>query len=125
LLESFLETYSASIIALIGVISSLFVISKGLAEVTSLKKTRQAQLFMQIYDHMNDKTFQRAKIWLTQETGHLAIDSEEWRYTQAQSANPDAWAGFQALASYFGGIGVLVHRGLTRVKLVQTTLRTG
>lgn len=71
---------------------------------------------------MNDPAFQRVKVWLTQETGHIAVDSEEFIYTQVQDANPDAWAGFQALISYFGGIGVLVHRGLLDLDLVYDLL---
>lgn len=47
-IQTFIVEYSASIIALIGVISALIVISRGLVELTSLKETRQAQLFMQI-----------------------------------------------------------------------------
>jgi hypothetical protein len=71
---------------------------------------------------MNNPAFQRAKVWLLFETGHLAIDSEEFRYTQRHSANPEAWARFQALMSYFGGIGVLVHRELLDLDLVYDLL---
>jgi hypothetical protein len=92
-----IQTLGTQIIALIGVTGALLGIYKGYTEITNIKKTRQAQLFMRIYDHMNDPAFQRAKVWLLFETGHLEINSEEFRYTQAQEANPDAWAGFPSV----------------------------
>ena len=90
-------------------------------------ETRQAQLFMQLFNRWSDPSF--AKIY------------GEYRYKTCAKANndpkeickiavqalfesfdPDIWIPIQTLAQYFEGISILVQKGLIDVDMVERLL---
>jgi len=78
-------------------------------------ETRQAQLFMQIYDKFNDKEF--VKDWtnfvLIQDFDNFQDYMDKYGFRN----NIDAWSTRVSLSDYFEGIGVLINR-----KLIDPTL---
>jgi len=83
-------------------------------------ETRQAQLFMQIYDRFNDKEFQKqwAEIMYIFAWG----DYDDWAKKYSPFENLDAFASRISIGSYFEGIGVLVKRRLIDPTLVGDLL---
>ena len=72
-------------------------------------ETRQAQLFMQIYN-----------TWSSRETIDIRKELQLWEWTDyddfirkyGADSNPEAWASFQELGNFYEGIGVLIKRQL-------------
>ena len=83
-------------------------------------RTRQAQLFMQIYDHFREpefmKTFSDIMDWQWS-------DYEDFEKKYGRKTNPEAWYKFGSMAGYFEGIGILVQQGLLDIKLVDSLLK--
>ncbi len=72
-------------------------------------ETRQAQLFMQIYN-----------TWTSRESINIRTELRTWTWTDyddfiqkyGEANNPEAWSSFQELANFYEGIGVLIKRKL-------------
>ena len=72
-------------------------------------ETRQAQLFMQIYN-----------TWSSRESINIRRELRTWTWTDYDdfiqkyhgANNPEAWSSFQELANFYEGIGVLIKRKL-------------
>jgi hypothetical protein len=75
-------------------------------------ETRQAQLFMNVYNTLASKEFQ--KDW--EQMMHSDYDDFMAKY--GLDANPDYWAVFAMGSTWIEGIGVLVRRGLIDPELV-------
>jgi hypothetical protein len=86
-------------------------------------ETRQAQLFMQIYDKLTDKEF--VKDWTDfvylQEWDDYNDYIEKYGYRN----NLDAWSARIGLSNYFEGIGVLIKRELIDPALVDDLMSSG
>lgn len=99
------------VVAAIGVFIAAV---NNIIQTRNANRTRQAQLFMQIYDHYNDIDFQR---------NHFYIMNLEWEdfndYWEKYGpyTNPETNAIIASYAGFFEGIGVLVKR-----KLIDSTL---
>jgi len=84
-------------------------------------QTRQAQLFMQIYEKSTEKDFMKdlMDIW------------DEWKWTDYEDfekkyvVDRDNNAKFWAVSDYFEGIGVLVKRKLIDSELVDDMMSSG
>ena len=79
-------------------------------------ETRQAQLFMQLYDRLNDREFCESYgrvVWRFEWE-----DFEDWRKKYEPVADLDAWTCWVSVARYFLGIGTLVKRKLVDVDMV-------
>ncbi len=76
-------------------------------------ETRQAQLFMQIYNQ-----------WATMEMGIQWENTlnNEWSYEDYHKYNVEDIVGARMLARFYEGIGVLVKRNLIDIKLVDDLL---
>jgi hypothetical protein len=105
----------------IGIIVSILYYSSVLRNANKTQQmqleTRQAQLFMQIYDKWTDPAFNE----MVNEVIHTEYnDYEEWyENTNNWSKNSETTGKNRAVGQYFEGIGVLVKRGLIDVHLVD------
>jgi hypothetical protein len=87
-------------------------------------ETRQAQLFMQIYNRWNTKA-------MAEQYGRIRysydINSyEDWAkltgYETGKVTDFNVYSDVQSMANFFEGIGVLVQRGLINIELVEDLL---
>ena len=82
--------------------------------------TRQAQLFMQIYEPFHSREFQLARVECNRRMTWKDYDD----YTQKYDAltNPEAAASIAMVGLYFEGIGTLVKKGLLDMSFVDELL---
>ena len=79
-------------------------------------RTRQAQLFMQIYNRCTDPEFHQ---------NYIEVTSREWNDTAdyaekyGPQSDPKAEPRRRSIAFYFEGVGVLVYRKLIDITLVD------
>jgi len=87
-------------------------------------ETRQAQLFMQIYNRWNttEVSKQYGRIRFTYNIHGWEDYLQLTGYTNGKLENVEAFSDFQTLSQFFEGIGVLVQRGLIDVGLVEDLL---
>lgn len=79
-------------------------------------KTRQAGLFMQLYDHAMDDEFWKKLnevVWY-----HEWKDYDDWMKKYGPE-NPQAYATWFSIGTYLEGVGLLVKRKLIDVSLVS------
>jgi hypothetical protein len=79
-------------------------------------RTRQAQLFMQLYDKFTSKDFQQMVQAINQ---YEATDGENFSKLYGSETNPEAWVNFYSVMSFYEGIGVLIRRNLINPVLVD------
>jgi len=78
--------------------------------VRNQNRTRQAQLFMQIFDRLNDKESRKQLgefIWVWEWK-----DFDDFWNKYGPVGNIDDWASFNSFNVYYEGIGVMIKRGL-------------
>jgi len=79
-------------------------------------ETRQAQLFMQLYDTFSDPEFLKHQYI----TNHWEwTDYEDFQERYGVRTNPDTFIHFSSMARFFEGVGVLVKRKLIDPYLVD------
>ena len=79
-------------------------------------ETRQAQLFMQVYNRWTDQEFNENYLSIiNREYRHF----DEWIEKYGQKNNPKGTARARTVGQYFEGIGILVKRGLIDPALVD------
>jgi hypothetical protein len=90
-------------------------------------QTRQAQLFMQIFDRWCDPTF--AKMYgdyrynvCAKANNDPQVISKISIQALFGSFNPEVWVPIHTLAQYFEGISILVQKGLIDIDLVERLL---
>jgi hypothetical protein len=112
------------IITAVGVIAALvnYVITSRRAGQNDqlLLETRQAQLYMQIYNRWNSKELIHA-YGQVRFTYQWTDFSDMWKKYNPE-VNPEAYANFMLLMTFFEGLGVLVMKGLVDVALVEDLL---
>jgi hypothetical protein len=83
-------------------------------------ETRQAQLFMQIYNTITEERFNRM---------FYEVQDYQWKdydeYVEKYQENIEPRSKLSALANYFEGVGVLVKRGLIDVSFVDDLMSGG
>lgn len=79
-------------------------------------ETRQAQLFMQLYDRRTDVESWRH--WLEVCYQMKWENPEDFMQKYGPAINPDAFAKWLTVGNYFVGVGVLVRRKLIELELV-------
>jgi len=82
-------------------------------------ETRQAALFMPIYETFRNPEFRRQVTEIQQQTWK---DLDEFLEKYGPENNPDAYATRIAVSSFFEGIGVLVKRDLVDICMVHNLL---
>jgi hypothetical protein len=95
----------------LGIIGAILYYTLTLRNAT---KTRQAQLFMSIYNRFHEVEFWK----------HLGeIRQWEWgsieEYNEKYSSHPERIAKWNAVGSFFEGMGVMVKRNLIDVAVVD------
>jgi hypothetical protein len=120
-----LQEFSTQILYVVGFTAAILGLYKTYTEVVNVKKARQTQLFMSLYDHMNDAEFQAQKLYaLYYDRSEMrkVKTYEEWREKVGYHRDNQRYAEAMALNAYFGGIGVLVQRKLIDIELVYDLL---
>ena len=79
-------------------------------------ETRQAQLFMTLYETYRSQEF---RMQWTSILKQEYTDFEDFWNKYGLSNNPEAWANWQSVASFFHGIGILVKKGLIEPSLLE------
>jgi len=79
-------------------------------------ETRQARLFMEIYNHFNAQDFKNQVINVIFQQKWR--DYEDWLQKYSAEADPEAYSCWLSVASYYEGIGVLVKRKLIDKNIV-------
>jgi len=79
-------------------------------------ETRQAQLFMQIYERFND--LGRAEI-ITEVLSYEWRDNDDFWERYSSEADPDSYRKWNYVAGFFEGVGVLVKRKLIDPEIVD------
>jgi hypothetical protein len=79
-------------------------------------ETRQAQLFMQLYNRLNEGEF--CESYGKVVYGYEWEDFDDWKKKYHPKVDLDAWIPWVSVARFFLGIGTLVKRKLIDVDLV-------
>ena len=79
-------------------------------------ETRQAQLFMYMYEKVSSPEF--SKHWYIIRLWEFT-DYDDLMERDGDKKNPDLYLSFSTVGKYFEGIGILVKRGLIDVSLVD------
>jgi len=79
-------------------------------------ETRQAQLFMSLYETHRSPEFRKQ---YTRVRDREWTDLDDWQKKYGPENNPDASAEYQSLMSFFDGVGLLVRRELIDISLVH------
>jgi hypothetical protein len=79
-------------------------------------RTRQAQLFMQIYDKFND--YERTEI-TTEALSYEWEDAEDFWSKYSFETNPESYRKWNYVAGFLEGVGVLVKRKLIDPEVVD------
>jgi len=110
------ETISI-VIASIGVLVGVTI---SIMELKNIVKARQAELFMNLYDHYNDAEFVRR--WGTVIYQFDWKDFDDWKKKYGPETNIEAYSSFAALGNYFKGVGVLLNKKLIDMSLVENLI---
>jgi hypothetical protein len=86
-------------------------------------ETRQAQLFMQVYNRWNTPDIQRAygsfRFLYMPDVKDYEDYLQKYSIRNGDSNNLEPWVQGNLLSTYFEGLGVLVKKGLIDVDLVE------
>lgn len=113
------------LVAIFGVIAGLsyyvMVVRNNQRTQRQQLETRQAQLFMNLYETWSTPGFRKRSNWVNQVLEYE--DSEDFHSKYGAVADPDAFADWASVAAYYEGIGVLIRKGLINIDLVYELLR--
>ena len=107
----------SAVVAAIGVLIGVII---AVLEVRNLVKQRQAELFMNLYDHYNDPEF--AKHWAKTVFQWNWKDFDDWLKKYGPETNVEAYSSWAAIGNYFKGIGVLVNKKLIDISLAENLM---
>lgn len=85
-------------------------------------ETRQAELFMNVYNRWNTKELQAAYGLSRFDIVPKIKDYEDWRQHYSVRGGPqnlETWLNLQLLVTYFEGLGMLVKKGLIDIDMVD------
>jgi hypothetical protein len=111
----------AGISVIIGVINSILSSQRAAKNDEQTLETRQAQLYMQIYNRWNSREVTKAYGAV-----RYKYSEQEWAETteqNLQAKDPDLdldyYADHQMLGTFFEGLGILVKKNLVDLSLVE------
>ena len=90
-------------------------------ELRHLRKERQTSLVTDLYSTYGSKEFQIA---VAQIFDFEFKDAEDFFKKYGRRANLEAWATWQSVAAFFEQVGILLHRKLIDITLVDDLLST-
>jgi hypothetical protein len=117
MLELDVQTFSA-IAAVIGVTVG---IALTFLELRHLRKERQTNLVTDLYSTFSSKEFQIA---FAQIDNLEFKNAEDFLERYGPKANVEAWGKWQSEAAFFEQVGILLHRKLIDITLVDDLLST-
>lgn len=82
-------------------------------------ETRQAQLLMSLYETYRSQEFRNQ--W-TSVLKQEWTDFDDFWDKYGLENNPEEWSNWQALASFFHGVGILVKKGLIEIEVLEELL---
>lgn len=102
---------------MIAAVSVVVVTSYYVLNISNARKTRQAQLFMQIHNQWNDRKFveefmELLNLWEWN-------DQDDFWNKYGQRTNPEAYVSLTSILWYFEGVGVLLKKGLIDINLAD------
>jgi len=106
-------TLVKDVVTIVGVIAGL---TYYIMSVRNQNRTRQAQLFMQVYSKWTDNEFNENYNSIMNREWQ---DFDEWRQKYGRVNNPKENAIDKTVGQYFEGIGILVKKGLIDIELVD------
>ncbi len=89
----------------------------ALIQLRNLNKTRQIQLFMQIYSRLDDNEFWENYGKLVWEYEFEGIDDYHEKY--GPGTKTGGYAAYMSLSAFFRGIGVLIDKELIDIDVVD------
>ena len=107
-----LQTISVSLAALGILVAATYYI----LTLRNQNRTRQAQLFMQIYSQWNSEEFARMRLEIRKMNYESFEDLVE-KY--GFEVNPDSWIARHSLCRFYSGLGMLVHDGEIELSRVE------
>jgi len=111
------QSITVSLAALGFLVASIYYI----LTLRNQNRTRQAQLFMQIYSVFRTEEFQDN---LTEIISMKWKDYDDFMEKYGPTTNPKAWRALGSIAGYIEGIGLLVYEKLIDISLVENLLST-
>ena len=103
-----------NIVSVSGILLGVFF---GLRQLRDIVKSRNTDLFVDLYNQLTSKDFQR--MYNDIMYNYKWEDYEDWLRKYGPDADPEAWANFNSVGYFFDGIGVLVHKKLIDIQLVD------
>ena len=79
-------------------------------------ESRQAQIFMNLYDTYRDKEF---RSYTTELRGWSWQDFDEFWDKYGEANNPEAWNIWITVALFYNGMGVLLMKNLIEIELIE------
>ncbi len=103
-----------NVVTVAGVLIGIFF---GLRQLKDIVRSRNTDLFVDFYNQLTSRDFQAMYnniVYVYQWT-----DYDDWLRKYGPDADPEAWANFNSVGYFFDGIGVLVHKKLIDIQLVD------
>jgi hypothetical protein len=107
-----LQTISVSLAALGVLVAATYYI----LTLRNQNRTRQTQLFMQIYSQWNSEEFARMRIEI-RKMNYETFEEATEKY--GFEVNPDSWIARHSLCRFYSGLGMLVHDGEIELSRVE------
>ena len=95
----------------------------GLRQLRDIVKTRNTDLFVDLYNQLTSKEFQ--KMYTDIVYNFQWSDYDDWLRNYGPDTNPEAWASLNSVGYFFDGIGVLIHKNLIDIQLVDDLMSSG
>ena len=94
----------------------------AVTQLRNLNKTRQTELFMNLYETFRNREFQRQYAEIIFQ--HKWKDFNDWLEKYGPGTNIEAFSSWISVPAYFEGIGVLLHRKTIDISMVDDILST-
>jgi hypothetical protein len=116
-----LLTYLTLISVPVGVFYHIMTLRNTKKNQEQQLETRQAQLFMNLYETWRSPEFRKNSRWINKFVEYK--DSADFHRQYGSEENLDEFAIWTSISAFYEGIGVLVRRGLINLDLVDDLLR--
>ena len=110
-----------SISVIVAAAGVLIGVAYYILDMRSQAKTRQTDMVMSLYSTFSSKEFQ---------VNYVQVHNLQWKNTEdflekfAAKTNAEVWASWQSIAAFFEQVGILLHRRLIDISLIDDLLST-
>lgn len=112
----------STILAAVEATGILIGILIAIRQLRNLNKTRQTELFMNLYETFRNREFQRHYAEIIFQ--HKWKNFDDWLEKYGPATNVEAFSSWISVPAYFEGIGVLLSRKMIDLSLVGDMLST-